>query len=106
MRERGARFGLVLLPFRFQLEGEDLDAPQARLRSFAARNGLPVLDTTPILRQQEPQEVLMDHDHFTALGHRLVGQAIADWIRRERLLADGARAETGSTSMLGGSGHP
>ena len=78
VRERGARFGLVLFPFRFQLEGEDLDAPQARLRSFAARNGLPVLDTTPILRQQEPQEVLMDHDHFTALGHRLVGQAIAD----------------------------
>jgi lysophospholipase L1-like esterase len=106
VHERGARFGLVLFPFRFQLEGENLDAPQARLRSFAASNQIPVFDTIPVLRQHEPGDVLMDHDHFTALGHRVVGQAIADWIRRERLLAAGGRSEAGSTSVLGGSGHP
>jgi lysophospholipase L1-like esterase len=106
VRERGARVGLVLFPFRFQLEGKDLDAPQARLRRFAATNDVPVLDTIPVLRKHEPEDVLMDHDHFTALGHRVVGQAIADWIQRERLLAAGERPGTGSAAMLGSSGAP
>jgi hypothetical protein len=47
----------------------------------------------------------MDHDHFTALGHRVVGQAIADWIQRERLLTAGRRPGTGS-AMPGSSGAP
>jgi len=86
-REHGARIGLVLFPFRFQLEDAQLDAPQARLRTFGARNDVPVLDTIPVLRRHEPDDVLMDQDHFTALGHRVVGQAVAEWVRRERLLA-------------------
>jgi lysophospholipase L1-like esterase len=86
---RGDAFGLVLFPFRFQFLGDNLDAPQAYLRAFAAGNGIPVLDTLPILRRYPPDDVLMDHDHFTARGHRIVAEAVVEWIQRESLLSAG-----------------
>jgi lysophospholipase L1-like esterase len=86
---RGDVLGLVLFPFRFQFaaSGErELDAPQRRLRGFAEERGLPVLDTLPALRQHAVDDVLMDADHLTALGHRVSAEAIADWLEREALL--------------------
>jgi len=80
--ERADAFGLVLFPFRFQLLAEGLDAPQAELTRFAQEQGIPVLDTLPVLRTHPPASVLMDHDHFTARGHRIVAQTIAAWLRR------------------------
>lgn len=85
-RTRGERLGLVIFPFRFQLEGPDLDAPQRRLVAFAAQHGIPVLDTLPLLRVLPPDRVFMDVDHFTPEGHAVVAREVAAWIDRERLL--------------------
>ncbi len=85
-RERGERFGLVLFPFRFQLEDPRLDAPQRRLMEFAAARGIPVLDTAEPLRTHGADAVLMDADHFTPLGHRVVAEALAGWLEAEGLL--------------------
>jgi lysophospholipase L1-like esterase len=84
--ERGAALGLVLFPFRFQLERPSLDAPQRQLRAFAEERGIPVLDTLPLLREHAADAVLMDADHLTPLGHRISAEAIAAWLEQESLL--------------------
>ncbi len=85
-RARGAALGLVLLPFRFQLVDASLDAPQRRLAAFAREAGIAVLDTRPALAAHDPDAVLMDADHLTPLGHRIVAEEITAWLRREGLL--------------------
>ena len=84
--ERGDAFGLILFPFRFQLGADGLDAPQVALARFAAAQGIPVFDTLPVLRPHPPARVLMDHDHFTADGHRIVARAVAAWLEATSLL--------------------
>jgi lysophospholipase L1-like esterase len=86
-RDRGEKFGMVMFPFRFQFAEPGLDRPQRELENFGPQIGIPVLDTLPILRRHPVDGVLMDHDHFTEFGHRLVAQVIADWIQQENLLA-------------------
>ncbi len=83
---RGDAFGLVVFPFRFQFSQEGLDAPQRRLRQFAAAAEIPFLDTLPLLKKYPVEEVLLDHDHFTPLGHRVVAEALRDWLDRESLI--------------------
>lgn len=85
-RARGHAFGLVVFPFRFQFLVEDLDAPQRRLRRFAEEEGVPFLDTFPVLREYPVDDVLQDHDHLTPLGHAVVAEALLDWLERESLL--------------------
>jgi lysophospholipase L1-like esterase len=85
-RERGERFGIVLFPFRFQLEAPDLDAPQRQLVAFAAQHRIPILDMMPLLRPLPPDRVFMDVDHFTPEGHAVVAREVAAWIDREGLL--------------------
>jgi lysophospholipase L1-like esterase len=84
--QHGAKLGLVLFPFRFQLEKSGLEAPQRQLRAFAEAHGIPVLDTLPVLREQGPDAVLMDADHLTPLGHRLAAEAIGAWLAQQSLL--------------------
>jgi len=86
VQNRGERFGIVIFPFRFQLEGPDLDAPQRRLLAFGAEHHIPILDTLPLLRTLPPDQTLMDVDHFTPDGHAVVAREIAAWIDREGLL--------------------
>lgn len=83
---RGATLGLVLFPFRFQLERPALDAPQRQIRDFGEEHGIPVLDTAPALRSEGADAVLMDADHLTALGHRVAAEAIAEWLQAHSLL--------------------
>jgi lysophospholipase L1-like esterase len=85
-RARGDAFALVVFPFRFQFAAEDLDAPQRVLREFAREEKIPFLDTLPILRQYPVEDVLLDHDHLTALGHTVVAEALVDWLERKSLL--------------------
>jgi lysophospholipase L1-like esterase len=84
--ERGARFGLVVFPFYFQLLAPSLDAPQRHLEAFASARGLPFLDVHPVFLGHEPRSVLLDHDHPTPFGHELAAGAIADWLERDALL--------------------
>jgi lysophospholipase L1-like esterase len=85
-RERGDELGLVVFPFRFQFADSDLGAPQRRLQQFAANEGIPFLDTLPVLNQYPVDEMLLDHDHLTPLGHAIVAKALLDWLDRESLL--------------------
>jgi lysophospholipase L1-like esterase len=85
-RARGDAFGLVVFPFRFQFAAEGLDAPQRVLREFAREEGIPFLDTLPTLRRYPVEDVLLDHDHLTPLGHTVVAEALVDWLDRESLL--------------------
>jgi lysophospholipase L1-like esterase len=86
-RRRGHGFGLVIIPFKFQLESDGLDHPQRRLLAFAATHRIPALDLLPALGRHPAEDVMMDHVHLTARGHELAAAAIADWVLRERLLA-------------------
>jgi lysophospholipase L1-like esterase len=85
-RARGDAFGLVVFPFRFQFADAELDAPQRRLQQFAATAGIPFLDTLPVLRKYPVEDVLLDHDHFTPLGHIVAAEALLEWLDRESLL--------------------
>ena len=80
------RLALVLFPFRFQLTGDDLDAPQRHMREFARTFEIPVLDTLPLLGRYPPERVLIDHDHLTVFGHRVVAEAIVTWLGEQGLL--------------------
>lgn len=95
---RGARTALVLMPARFQTDDRDYeqlraiveasgellirDASTERFRAALAPLGLPTLDLLPILRA-EPNRVelfFQRNVHLTARGHRVVGQALADFV--------------------------
>lgn len=86
-RSDGARFGLVVFPFRFQFRSEGLDAPQRRLERFAMENQVPFLDTLPMLRKYGPDRVLLDADHLTPFGHGLVADALELWLRETSLIS-------------------
>ncbi len=85
-RQRDEGFGMILFPFRFQFSDPSLHTPQRELVEFAAEDSIPILDTLPELRRYEPDKVLMDHDHFTKFGHRVVAESIAKWLEHEGLL--------------------
>lgn len=86
-RGRDVDVVLVAFPFSIQLRHADrLSAPQRRLSRYAAENGVPYLDTLPVLSAHvvvdslAPTDVFFDHDHLTVLGNRLAARAIADRI--------------------------
>jgi lysophospholipase L1-like esterase len=96
-RARGDAFGLIVFPFRFQFTDEGLDAPQRRLRRFAAAAGVPFLDTLPVLKEYPVEDVLLDHDHFTPLGHVVAAEAILEWLDRESLIPGISAPQRGPT---------
>ena len=106
VERRGARFGLVVLPFRSQLEYPRVsDAPQRRLERFAAEQGIPMLDLLPLFQRYRPKDVLLDHDHPTIFGHSLVAGSVANWLARESLLPASQsplRATGGESSIFPG----
>lgn len=73
----GAAFGLVVFPFRFQLEP---DAPppraQQRLLAFCASEGIACHDLLPDLAPLGPS-AFHDYDHPSVEGARLVARALA-----------------------------
>jgi HEAT repeat protein/lysophospholipase L1-like esterase len=70
----GARFGILVFPFRFQLAA---DAPppraQATIAEFCRREGIAFLDLLPALAAAG-EEAFHDYDHFGAEGARLVAE--------------------------------
>jgi len=76
VRADGTSFGLVVFPFRFQLQTASLAAPpQAQLRMWAESRDVPFLDTLPALRR-EGRDPFIDYDHLSAAGARTVARAI------------------------------
>ena len=89
---RGARLAVVALPTREQVHarrlagpGFDLRFPQEWIRVFARDRGIPYLDAMPVLRgrfERTNERLFVPGDtHLNARGHRLVGEAVAEWFR-------------------------
>jgi lysophospholipase L1-like esterase len=55
---------------------------QARLAAFASRENIPLIDLLPVMRAHPEQRLYYEQDgHWSAAGHRVAAQAIADRIR-------------------------
>jgi lysophospholipase L1-like esterase len=99
LRESSVDFAIVALPYREQVyaqdatgEGFDIGLPQRHLAAFAAEKGVPYLDVLGALREfardpANPNLYLRSDPHFTASGHRVVGELIANWLM-EAVLSD------------------
>jgi lysophospholipase L1-like esterase len=92
LRERGARLGIVTLPFLEQVyarerAGRDFDVafPQLYVQAFARERGIPYIDLLPVFRERvarSNERLYLARDiHLNDAGHRLAGAAIADWFR-------------------------
>lgn len=97
-QEVGASFGLVLLPFRFQVKESGTERPQEQIRAFAQASGIPVLDILPLLREFPSVDVFTDKVHFSRLGNEVVSGWIARWITDEGFLEDAARPPSPGSS--------
>jgi hypothetical protein len=74
----GARFALVVFPFRFQiLPGAPGPVVQARIAAFCAREGIPCLDLLPAIRRVGPS-VFRDYDHLSPSGAEYVADTVHD----------------------------
>lgn len=108
-RARGMAIGLVYIPAPLQYDPsrhadwnpwviggvatrpgwlrEDSEL-QRRLAAWAQARGMPYLDLAPILRKTvaagETLNIRLD-GHWTARGHRVVGEALAAWIEAENV---------------------
>jgi lysophospholipase L1-like esterase len=73
----GARFAMLVLPWRFQVAGPDAPEPipQRVLAAFAAEHGLPYLDALPAL-QELGERAFIDHNHLSPRGANAVARAV------------------------------
>jgi lysophospholipase L1-like esterase len=86
-KAHGIPVAMVVSPFAFQLAEPSLPAaPQERIASWAQERGVPILDLLPLLRaaqrdqQLRPEDLFLDHCHFTEAGHARVAAWMADWL--------------------------
>jgi len=76
VRADGARFTLLVFPFRFQVEeGTASPGPQQRLERFSRESGIPYLDLLPALRGAG-REAFLDYDHLSPKGAERVARAL------------------------------
>jgi lysophospholipase L1-like esterase len=92
LRTRGARFGIVAVPYKEQVHsrvaagaGFDVTLPQLWVQAHARQHGIPYLDLLPLLRDRalrSGERLFHANDiHLNQQGHRLAGEAMADWFR-------------------------
>jgi lysophospholipase L1-like esterase len=108
-RKNGAKAALVLMPARFQIRDAEYrtlsnaaeeagnklmrNAATERFATALARLDEPTLDLLPIFSSVEDPEALyfVGNSHLTARGHRVVAEALRDFLSRDRLAATTAR---------------
>jgi hypothetical protein len=100
-KQAGARFIVVYIPRKFRVYREHLelqndtyiagwevnDLPD-RMDRWCRENDIDYIDTTPVLKQSVAQGVspyYIDDVHWNALGHRLAGMEILDYLKRNRI---------------------
>ena len=70
----GARLGILVFPFRFQVaKGAPPPLAQATIAEFCTREGIPLLDLLPALATAG-EDAFHDYDHFSEAGARLVAE--------------------------------
>jgi lysophospholipase L1-like esterase len=110
VRADGARLGLLVFPFRFQVEpGAPPPDVQRRLEAFAAAEGLDFVDLLPALQALGPAGFL-DYCHLSPAGGAAVARALGDSpvIGAPRAHPDVLRAaglDTGDSTALVGALH-
>ena len=93
----GARFGVVVFPFRLQVApGARAPVVQARIAALCAAEHIPVLDLLSSLRALG-DDGFLDYDHLSAAGARLVAEVLA-----ESPLLDAAGRETVAVAPAAG----
>lgn len=89
-REQNVPFLLLIAPYQFQVVyPEQTGQPQQRLTNFADSRGVESVDLLPYFSgamQQDNQPLFFDANHFTARGHQITADALAEKI--DRLVAD------------------
>jgi lysophospholipase L1-like esterase len=82
MRERS------LAAFRLQPAAVDWHKPQAELARQAQQAGVPVLDLLPVFEARPDRDglYLRLDTHFSALGHAVVAEQLADYLQQRGLL--------------------
>jgi hypothetical protein len=104
LAERGTEFAVFIMPADFQIVQEKRerygilpvifhDQPyveakaQRRVTDLCERNGIPVLDLLPVLREQCTGDCFFSYDpHLTPAGHAIVAQAMASYLTESALL--------------------
>lgn len=83
--QRDVQLAVVLFPVRYQVQVETpRDEPQQRFAEVMHRMQLPSLDLLPPLRSQYRRygvDVFFDHCHYRPVGHRIVGEEVARFLR-------------------------
>jgi hypothetical protein len=79
--------GVVVLPCREQVEGQYPDAKyQSRIRAIAEQLGFFVVDPLPSLvasgKRTSDLFIPYDRNHPSAEGHRVIGEAIFEYLKR------------------------
>jgi len=90
----GARFGIVVFPFRFQVAaGAPPPLAQAEISEFCRRERIPFLDPLPSLARLG-EAAYHDYDHLSPQGARLVAEGVLE----SSLLPAGTGTDAGGVS--------
>jgi hypothetical protein len=91
---RGARFGVVLLPFLIPWKGALITTkPYAEVSNFCARSGIASVDLEPCFAGVALDGMLVHErdPHTGSRAHLLEGQAVAAWVLEQGLLPQSLR---------------
>jgi lysophospholipase L1-like esterase len=105
---RGFSVGVIVLPSREQVAGQFPDSQYlVRMRGIAERLGFFVVDPLPRLAHRDPKDQLYipyDRIHPSALGHRIIADAIAADVV-DRLTPEGAAPSTVAAGRISQVSH-
>jgi lysophospholipase L1-like esterase len=108
--QHGVAFGAVIAPAHRQVspalwsealqryglspESYVVDQPNQRLLAFAERQGIPLLDLLPVLREHRQERLYWDGDgeHWEPRGHAVVAEATADFLVQHGLVEPAANS--------------
>lgn len=88
----GARFGVIMMPVRYQVEADYVeDAPQRRLAEILDRMGVPHHSLLAAERAHRQEDIFYDWCHPTERGNRIIAPEIAEFISRELISSSKAK---------------
>ncbi|UCF34229.1 MAG: prolipoprotein diacylglyceryl transferase [Phycisphaerales bacterium] len=96
----GARYGLVLFPWLFQLEEYPLKDVHAQMRAFASQLDVPYLDLLAAFEGRAGDDLCVSpvNEHPSPMAHRIAAQRLAQFLR-EDMFPSLPGAEDGSETV-------
>lgn len=93
-KKAGARFAVIAVPHEAQFDAglyrekkDRLLYPQRQLATICAEQGVPFLDLHGPLFARRTESIFYDELHLTAVGHEIVGEEVARFLREKGLVA-------------------